>query len=285
MTLDEKDDTKIDGEDSDGLDQLVKDGAEIETKPDDEKVDDAEDEKVDEDEGGDDELEARFTALESKLDEKDAEITFLRGEIAKRGRTEEKVDDKGGDEFSIDDIAKQLSAADGGKTAAKTIIDLATKIAEKKFESLRRETSTMLTSNQQVVAAKEADRQNVLNEFGEYLDDKDFADSMSEIFTRTNRAAGRYVPDSLYTAAATAKLLIDKKRALKNGTKNGVKEKKPNAPANPVDADTHDYSKVVTIDSLPATDREKLAMKGALKKMTGVTEKQYVENWKEANIQ
>lgn len=292
MTINEKDDTKIDGEPSEGLEDLVKDGEKVDATPkdDDEKGDKDGDEDTDVDGGEDDdsavsELNARFEALETKLDEKDAEITFLRGEIKKRGTDTTSTKADAADEFNIDEIAKQLSVADGGKSAAKAILELANKIADKRLKSVRDETNTAISTSQQIREAKETDRTNVLNEFGEYLDDKDFADTMSEIFTRTNRAAGRYIPDSLYTAAATAKLMIDKKRAAKNGTKNGVKKVGATAPKNPVDNDTHDYSKVKTIDGLGelATPREKAAMKGALAKMPGVTEKQYVENWLEEN--
>ena len=284
MAIDEKDDTKIDGEDSDGLDELVKEGE----KPDEEKKaggseGDGEEGESDspaepDETDGSDELASRLEALESKVDEKDAEITFLRGEIAKRGRETEKAkpDD---DELNLDDITAGLTDKDP-KNAARKIIELANKIADKKVAALRAETNGLLNTTQQINAAKETDRKNVEADFDAALfDNKEFTETMTRIFQNLNKG-GRYIPDSLYTAAATAKHLIDKKAA-KNG--KPIKEVR-SAPKNPVEADTHDYSKAKTINDLPASDREKSAMRGALKKMPGVTEKQYVENWLAENV-
>lgn len=274
-------------EGTDGLQDLVDEGA----KPDEPKPDDDEGEGGDEegdeggeggDEGDDSGVSERLSALESKLDEKDAEITFLRGEVAKRRETGATPKAPAGDtEYNLDEIAAKLTDKDP-KTAAKAIVDIAKDIASKELAKLRDETTTILSSNEQIRVAKETDRQNVLGEFGEYLDDKDFVGAMTEIFNSTARAAGgKYVPDSLYLAAAAASRMIDKKRAAKTNGKNGVTPRKPAAPANPVDGDAHDYSKVKTIAGIPDSmlpARDKIAAKGVVRKM-GITEKEWVENF------
>ena len=101
--------------------------------------------------------------------------------------------------------------------------DLANKIADKKLKAVRDETNTAISTNQQIREAKETDRSNVLAEFGEYLDDKAFADTMSEIFTRTNRAAGRYTGFFIHRRSPGQVDDRQTKRAA-CGTKNGVKK-------------------------------------------------------------
>ncbi len=227
-------------------------------------------------------LTARLDSLETKYGEREQEIIFLRAELAKANRREPERVKPEADDINLDEVVASLTDKDP-KVAARKIIELATKIADKKVAGMRDETTGLLRSNQQIVTLKETDRANVMADFGDYLDDKDFEKVMTDVFNNTSRAAGRYVPDSLYSAAATAKHIIDKARAKKAGEKNGVKIVRPGAPKNPVEADTHDYSKAVTIDGLGtlATAREKAAMKGVLKRLKdqGVTEKQYVENW------
>ena len=276
-----------DEEESAGYKDLVDEGAkpdEVETKPDAPKGDDeseSEDESTSDETEGLGAIQSQLDALSSKLDEKDAEITFLRGEVARRDRGGEKAKAED-DEFNLDEIVADLTNKDP-KVAARKIIELSNKIADKKVAAIRAETTNLLTSNQAVIQAKQTDRDNVAAEFAGYLDDPRFEAVLTTTFKGLNRG-GRYIPDSLYAAASTAARIIDRERAAKNGkSKNGVKEVRPGAPKNPIEPDTHDYSKAVRIDDLKMTDREKLAAKGALKKMTGVTEKQWVENWKEIN--
>ncbi len=271
----------------DAIDELVRDGEKpdekVETKADekDEKVDKKDDEAADEGVDPADLIE-RLDSLETKYGEREQEIIFLRAELAKANRREPETKKVEADDFNLDEFVAALTDKDP-KVAGRKIFELANKIADKKLAAVRDETTGLLRSNQQITQLKETDRANVMAEFGDYLDDKEFEKIMTDAFNNTSRAAGRYVPDSLYSAAATAARIIDKARAKKNGAKNGVKEVRPSAPRNPVDADTHDYSKAVTIDGLGtlATAREKAAMKGVLKRLKdqGVTEKQYVENW------
>jgi hypothetical protein len=283
MTIDEKDDTKIDGEESDGLERLIDDGnkpdEKVETKDDkDEKTDgedEGEEEGADEEEdSGLEEIRAQLSTLSEKVDEKDAEITFLRGELAKKTKPETKDEV---DEINMDDLVAKLTDKNP-KTAAQAIIELANKIADKKIAAVKTDTTNLLTQNSQVQAAKETDRNATFADFGDYLEDPKFTELMTKEFQKVTRAAGgRYVPDSLYSAAAVAKIAIDKARA--NG-KGKIKEIKT-APKNPVDQDTNDYSKAVTIDGIPdnvLSPRQKAAAKGVVRKMK-IDEKDWVKNF------
>jgi len=278
-------------EKSQGLIDLEREGAEEheEVKADDEKKDD---EKVDDtaDDGVDPaELIARMDSLETKLDERDAEITFLRGELSKRAEKSDTTK-ASGDEINLDEVVAALVDKDP-KVSAKKIIELAEKIADKKVAGMRDETGRLLTSSQQINSLKETDRQNVLNDFSEdgYLEDPQFVKVMTELFQNTNKAAGRYIPDSLHLAASSAKVIIDKARAAKTKGKNGVREVRPVAPRNPVEADTHDYSKAKSINDLPMSDSEKAAARGVVSRLKArgdiKNEAEWVDSWLKGNAQ
>jgi hypothetical protein len=277
-------------EESEGLKDLIKEGEKDDGagggEGDDDEKDDKKDDKKDDDSSVDEKLAALREEFEGKLAEKDAENVFLRGEVSKlTNRREDKVDDKSTKPLiDMDELEKKLTDRDP-KVAARALVEVAEKIANDKIEKMRGETGNLLASREAVQAAKESDRTNVLNDFGDYLDDPDFQKDMNDIFVNTaKQAGGRYIKDSLYLAASAAMVITNKKRAAKNGTKNGVHDRKPAPLVDKVETSTDDYSKMVTIDSIPArfaSDKEKAGMRGALKKMTGVTEKQWVQNFME----
>jgi hypothetical protein len=294
----EKEDDSDDDDDSDGLNKLIKEGSELpedddsdESDDDDDKgdkegekdKDDDDDDDSEDGDGDDDEsLSARLEALESKLAEKDAEILFYRQELSKRN--EPKTSAKDEPLYDIEDLAKQLTHQDP-KVAAKAVVDLAEKIADRKFKDAESRTSTMVRDSAAVAAAKDADRTAVLADFSEELEDRTvFVPLMERIFKNINQAAGHYVKDSLYTAAATARTIIEKQKA-KNAagrSKNGVREVRAARESDAgIEANTNSFANVRSIADIP--DRylkpsEKAAARAAAKKM-GVSEKEWVKNF------
>lgn len=233
------------------------------------------------------EITGRLAALEDSTKEKDAEITWLRNQLASRRETEPKGGERGEQdgEFNLDDIAKRLVDKDP-RSAAKVIIEIAQKIADQRAADAVKRSSGMIESTRRVEAAKLEDRNNIMADYGEYLDDPEFQSTMERVYDGLTNNKKNYIPDAGYAAASTAARLIDRKRAAKNGKRNGVKEVRREAPNNPVEPDTHDYKKIKTINGIPdkfLKPDEKRAALAAVKKM-GIKESEWVDAFKEQNM-
>ena len=183
--------------------------------------------------------------------------------------------------FDIEDIAKRLTDKDP-RVAARTIAEMATKIATQMVQKQQAQTQELVRGSDAERSAKERDRDQTYADFETELDDPDFEKLLTQIFRNNSRANGRYIPDTLYQSAATAKVILDKQRARAAGTKNGVTEVRGRRDSpETITADTHDYSKVVTIEGIPnsmMSANEKRAARAAAKTM-GVSEKAWVRNF------
>lgn len=270
-------------EESQGMEDLIRDDEEKQKEEDAEDTgeeSDEESEEEGEEAGGDDD------EYQRRIDEKEQENVFLRGEIAKltrareqeTARPPEKVDEP---LFNYEDIARRLVDKDP-RVAARTIEEMATKIATRMIEKGQIQTQEMVRGSDQERSAKERDRDQTYADFERELDDPDFEKLLTQIFRNNTRANGRYVPDTLYQSAATAKVILDKQRARAAGTKNGVTEVRGRRESpETITADTHDYSKVVTIEGIPnnmMSANEKRAARAAARTM-GVSEKAWVRNF------
>ena len=276
------DEIKDEGGESDGLDNLVEQGTDLPDETEEGAEEGAEGEE--EEEGGPSEevsaLSSRFDALESRVAEKDAEITFLRGELAKKNAPAAAVKDA--DAIDMDELTARLTDKDP-KVAAKAVVEMAEKIAERKVKAMRDETSGVVAGAEAVRTAKEQDRSNVLADFADYQDEEgnwmpDFERTLTALYKDFQKEnGGRYVRGGLYMAAATAKTLVDKARARVQGTKNGVTKVRPQREsANRVESGAEDYSKAKTINDLSyLSDREKAAARAVAKKM-GIKEADWV---------
>lgn len=262
-------------EESTELDQLTEEGEDL--TPDEPEAEEPEEDETPNEEP--DPLEARLSALEESLAEKDRKIAFLEGRLERGGQ--EEVPKEPTLDIDEEELARLLTDKDP-KVGVRAIRQLVDKVADFKLQLERQQTQSIVRDSDAVRSAKESDRARVMADFADDMDDPAFLQQLEQVFRTSQRASGgRYLPNSLYSAAAMVKVTRDRVSAQKRGTRNGVTEVRANRnPQQTTVSTAADYTKAASIDDLPASEfspREKAQMKAAAKRM-GVSEKSWIAN-------
>src|SRR5712671_4041387 len=136
MAKEDVENTEIETEETPELDKLDAEGAALEDTNDEGGEDEGGDEGAGEGDESVSELAARLDAFQDRLTEKDTEITYLRGEL-KRATTQQTTTKKDDEPlFDMDELVAQLTNKDP-KVAAKAVVELAEKIADRKITAER----------------------------------------------------------------------------------------------------------------------------------------------------